>query len=404
MAVGDSVMPPWVRMQFREASRIVRPLRDSNCGNPQCGGCADRNDPQKALQRWFGFPAFRPEPADEQGRPLQERIVAEAMAGNSVLGILPTGTGKSVCYQIPALSRFDKTGALTVVISPLVALMADQVQGLQRAGISSAVTVNGMLSLPERHDAVEKLRMGDAAILLISPEQLLLAHLNDKAPSRQGKDVQVETTQGNLLAALNGDALLRDGVRDMSRLTDRALLWLHEQQVVTLGRGLTMFRPAMTDQMNPSGGRFTEANFAPLEDHYIEQTIQTHMMAAYAERGLASMERAQKLSTDYFEMEQDAFLRLWLSGRGAELRRQTTGPSWKMIVEALDNPAQQEIVRDDREQTNGLVLADPGSGKTRVLVHRIAYLLRVRREDPRGILVLSYNRHAAAEIRESLGG
>ena len=46
-----------------------------------------------------------------------------------MLGILPTGTGKSICYQIPALSRFDKTGALTVVISPLVALMADQVQG-----------------------------------------------------------------------------------------------------------------------------------------------------------------------------------------------------------------------------------------------------------------------------------
>lgn len=94
------------------------------------------------------------------------------MAGRSVLGILPTGTGKSVCYQIPALSRFNKTGALTVVISPLVALMADQVQGLARAGISSAVTVNGMLSLPERHDALEKVRMGDAAILLISPEQL----------------------------------------------------------------------------------------------------------------------------------------------------------------------------------------------------------------------------------------
>ena len=50
--------------------------------------------------------------------------------------------------------------------------MADQVQGLARAGISSAVTVNGMLSLPERHDALEKVRMGDAAMLLISPEQL----------------------------------------------------------------------------------------------------------------------------------------------------------------------------------------------------------------------------------------
>ena len=89
-----------------------------------------------------------------------------------ILGILPTGTGKSVCYQIPALSKFDKTGALTVVISPLVALMADQVQGMARAGISSAVTVNGMLSLPERQDAMDKVRMGEAAMLLISPEQL----------------------------------------------------------------------------------------------------------------------------------------------------------------------------------------------------------------------------------------
>lgn len=59
-------------------------------------------------------------------------------------------------------------------------------------------------------------------------------------------------------------------------------------------------------------------------------------------------------------------------------------------------------MRDDREQTNVLVLAGPGSGKTRVLVHRIAYLVKIRREDPSGILVLAYNRHAAAEIRERL--
>ncbi|TVQ34571.1 MAG: RecQ family ATP-dependent DNA helicase, partial [Phycisphaeraceae bacterium] len=172
VAGGESVMPPWVRAQFREASMIVRRLRDTCCGAPDCVWCAEMADPARALERWFGFPSFRPEPVDETGRPLQERIVAEAMAGQSVLGILPTGTGKSVCYQIPALSSFARTGALTVVISPLVALMADQVQGLARAGIASAVTVNGMLSLPERHDALEKVRMGDAAILLIAPEQL----------------------------------------------------------------------------------------------------------------------------------------------------------------------------------------------------------------------------------------
>ena len=172
VAGGDSVMPPWVRAQFREAALIVRHLRDTNCENPDCVWCSERNDPVRALSRWFGFDAFRAHPVDDMGRSLQERIVDEAMRGASVLGILPTGTGKSVCYQIPALSKFDKTGALTVVISPLVALMADQVQGMARAGISSAVTVNGMLSMPERQDALDRVRMGEAAMLLISPEQL----------------------------------------------------------------------------------------------------------------------------------------------------------------------------------------------------------------------------------------
>lgn len=148
--------------------------------------------------------------------------------------------------------------------------------------------------------------------------------------------------------------------------------------------------------------RVTVQHFAPLEEHYGETTIQTHVMAAYAEKGLEAMDQAQRLAEDYFVLDRDAFLRRWLPGRGTEIRRQTTGMSWRTIVDALDNPVQADIVRDDREQTNVLVLAGPGSGKTRVLVHRVAYLIRVKREDPRGILVLTYNRHAAAEIRERL--
>lgn len=172
VAGGESVMPPWVRAQFPRAARIVRHLRDADCQSADCPWCREMNDPTRALSRWFGFDAFRPKPADNTGRPLQERIVAETMTGASVLGILPTGTGKSVCYQIPALSRYDKTGALSVVISPLVALMADQVQGMARSGISSAVTINGMLSIPERQAALDRVRLGEAAMLLISPEQL----------------------------------------------------------------------------------------------------------------------------------------------------------------------------------------------------------------------------------------
>ncbi len=923
VAGGDSVMPPWVRMQFRAASQIVKALRDTNCGDPNCEYCRTHNDPKQALKSWFGFDDFRPEPIDEFGRPLQERIVESAMQGESLLGILPTGTGKSICYQIPALSRFDKTGALTVVISPLVALMADQVQGLARAGISSAVTINGLLSLPERQDALDKVRMGDAAILLISPEQLrstsvrsvleqrevglwvldeahcvskwghdfrpdyryvgrfikersydeiapilcltatakpdvvqdIRGHFNerlgleltlldggasrsnlsfevlptqrstkltdildrieeylpvtgasgavvycatrsatervaeflkqqglaaeryhaglsadekreiqeafrvgelriiaatnafgmgidkpdirlvvhgdvpgslenylqeagragrDRAPARctllfstedvdrqfslsarsrlarheigailkavrrldgktrkngevvatsgeivkeekdhdfqrdsatddtrvktavawleeskllrreenrvqvfpasllvkdidqaksildraditgtrrrqllkivqhiinappeegistddlsgasgltgpalrraltdlealgianddtnitifvhvgvenasqarfeaaakleaglvsilreeapdaddgeptpfnlaatsqvlreaghdnvrpdivegllrgmaqdgrdmdggrgnlnvkkasqgslfirlqrswsivdktaeirrqgagrllshligkvpkgvRGKDIPVETTLGGLLAAINGDAMLRGAVSDPNKLMDRALLWLHEQEVVTLGKGLSVFRPAITLHLDPKGGNFTVQNFAPLEEHYTEQTIQTHVMAAYAEKGLENIDDAVRLSEDYFVLERDAFMRRWMPGRGTEFRRQATGETWTKIVESLGNSIQENIVRDDREQTNVLVLAGPGSGKTRVLVHRIAYLVKIKREDPRGILVLAYNRHAAAEIRERL--
>ena len=172
VAGGDSVMPPWVRHQFPEASRLVRRLRDTPCTDPACEWCRAQNDPKGLLRRWFGFEGFRPNPAGPDGRPLQETIVATAIGKTPILGILPTGTGKSVCYQLPALSQFTKTGALTVVISPLVALMADQVEGMRRQGITSCVTINGMLSMPERQEALNQVRLGDAAMLLISPEQL----------------------------------------------------------------------------------------------------------------------------------------------------------------------------------------------------------------------------------------
>ena len=94
------------------------------------------------------------------------------MNSDDLLGIMPTGGGKSLCYQVPALSRYERTSALTVVISPLVALMADQVANLEKRGITNIVAINGLLSMPERRDALDRVRLGDAAIVLISPEQL----------------------------------------------------------------------------------------------------------------------------------------------------------------------------------------------------------------------------------------
>ena len=172
VAGGNSVIPPWVRHQFPNVGQLVHRLRDTACTEAECGRCRERHDSRKELARWFGFSDFRQEPKDEGGLPMQQSVVDAVMAGQHALAILPTGSGKSVCYQIPALSRYDKTGALTVVISPLVALMADQVTGLERRGIGCCATVSGLLSMPERRDALDRVRLGDAGILLVSPEQL----------------------------------------------------------------------------------------------------------------------------------------------------------------------------------------------------------------------------------------
>ena len=928
VAGGDSVMPPWVRHQFPEAGRLVRRLRDTACTDAACGWCRERHDPRKELKRWFPrIDDFRPEPACGDGRPMQQAIVEEAMASRHALGILPTGTGKSLCYQIPAISRYYKTGALTVVISPLVALMADQVTGLERHGIECCVTVNGMLSMPERAEALVRVRLGGAGILLIAPEQLrsrslrraldqreiggwvldeahclsrwghdfrpdyryvgrfirekageepippllcltatakpdvredivrhfreklgielrvfdggaertnlgfevipttggekfdhirqvldsylpphvpggaivycatrrrseevaeflqlkdvaaehfhagvppetkkdvqqrfiagdlraiaatnafgmgidkpdvrlvvhadipgslenyfqeagragrdrepascvllytpddverqfglsahtrltrqeihgvlralrnldrkkrfngdvvatageilgeddenafirdsatddtrvrtaiawleeadqlsreenvvnvfpsslrietveearrrlereriadpyrgqlskiaeeliatapdesistdelmaltglgtegvrgalydlerlgivsndtaitafvhhgversskkrlsqaaaletaLIAHMREHAhdhgkgdtallhlriaaqvlrdegladplPERlwrivrgiandgrgedgaagslsvrkqdaetaritlqrewtaleetaelrreaaglllehllaepqlpqgsRGTDLLAETTLGALLQAIEADIALKGRVRHPNKLLDRALMWLHELEVIRLNKGLAVFRPAMTVRLAKGEKRgFTNTDFKQLAQHYEGQTLQVHVMAAFAQHGLDTMRDAMRLATDYFTLKEESFLDCWLPGREREIGRQTTPESWRAIVESLGNSIQQRIVADDREQTNVLVLAGPGSGKTRVLVHRIAYLVRVRRENARGILALAYNRHAAVDIRRRL--
>ena len=926
VAGGNSVMPPWVMHQFPRAGELVRALRDRACESPACAWCRAYHDPERELARWFGFAAFRAEPADADGLPLQRAIVAAALRGEHVLAILPTGTGKSLCYQLPALSRYDRTGALTIVISPLVALMADQVAGLEAIGVSCCAALNGLLSMPERADVLEKVRLGDIGILLVAPEQLrsrgfrraieqreigmwvldeahclskwghdfrpdyryvgrfireragagpmvpvlcltatakpdviedILAHFrerigvaltlfnggaqrsnllfevvptsapeklghihqllksalpedgtggaivfcatrrraeevadylartglsaayfharlpperkkevqrafiagdvrvmaatnafgmgidkpdvrvvihadipgslenylqeagragrdralarcvllftpddverqfgmsarsrltqpeimailkalrrlearkhgtdgeviatpgeilleeedaefvrdsttddtrvrtaiswleeselltrdenavqvfpsslrvnsveeaarklaahatladeyrrvllglvralidapasegvstdelmgitgltierlrkalydleslgiasNDTAltafvhigierssrnrllraaeleqalidelrelapelevgdasvlnlrlatqrlkdaghaaalpetvlriirglgndgrdeaggagslslrqldpetvrlvlnrrwsalahtaqlrragaerllehwlsralPGQRGADLLLDTTLGNLLAALQADLALKAEVRDVSRLLDRALLWLHEMEVIRLNKGLAVFRPAMTLRLVRDRRAFSGTDYEPLRLHYAEQVVQIHIMAEYAERGLADVAEALHLAMDYFSLERDTFLQRWLPGQTRELGRQTTPESWHAIVESLGNPVQRRIVADNRERTNVLVLAGPGSGKTRVLVHRIAYLVRARREQPAGILALAYNRHAAVEIRRRL--
>ncbi|MET4709119.1 ATP-dependent DNA helicase RecQ [Endozoicomonas sp. NE43] len=159
-----------MRHRFPQVSDILKQLRDIHCGDSTCDYCSENHDPVKQLNKYFNYPDFR---TTSDGRPLQRDIVQEGMNEKPLLGILPTGGGKSLCFQIPALVRYQRRGLLTVVISPLQALMKDQVDNLrQKTGTMAVAAVYGMLTPPERGAVLEQVRLGDIALLYISPEQL----------------------------------------------------------------------------------------------------------------------------------------------------------------------------------------------------------------------------------------
>ena len=234
-------------------------------------------------------------------------------------------------------------------------------------------------------------------------ERLLEHWLSVLPQGARGVDQLAETTLGHLADSVASDALLVAETKDVRKLVERALLWLHEQEVLRLNKGLAIFRSAMTLHLESNWKlQFEKNNYQPLSMHYDELTRQIHIMAEYAERGVKKMADALHLAMDYFRLSREDFCRRWLPGREDELTRQATPQSWDAIVETLSRPHQRSIVTDDRENANVLILAGPGSGKTRVLVHRIAYLVRIRRENPQAVLALAYNRHAALEIRRRL--
>lgn len=117
------------------------------------------NTPQSVLSAIFGYNKFRGE---------QEQIINDVIAGKSCGVLMPTGSGKSLCYQIPAICR-NGTG---IIISPLIALMQDQVVALREAGVKAAAIHSG-LEYPELQDALNDLRTGNLDLVYVAPERLV---------------------------------------------------------------------------------------------------------------------------------------------------------------------------------------------------------------------------------------
>ena len=127
------------------------------------------SDPMEVLQRVFGYASFRGP---------QEAIVRHVIAGGSGLVLMPTGGGKSLCYQVPALCR----PGLAVVISPLIALMQDQVEALQQLGVAAAALHSG-LDAEESQKVWQQLNAGQLDLLYVSPERLLSGDLLERLGS-----------------------------------------------------------------------------------------------------------------------------------------------------------------------------------------------------------------------------
>ena len=163
----QSVTPGWVLHNYPEVEHFIYVLCHIQCADG-CEYCNRMLDIHYNLKQLFGYDAFR----TYDGEPLQEQASQAAVDGKSLLAIFPTGGGKSLTFQLPALMDGRTIHGLTVVISPLQSLMKDQVDNLADRGFTDAVTINGLLDPISRSLAIERVQSGDATLLYIAPEML----------------------------------------------------------------------------------------------------------------------------------------------------------------------------------------------------------------------------------------
>lgn len=137
--------------------------RESGSPAPAAAGCrregAELDRARRLLRRVYGHPDFRPR---------QRPAVAAMLAGRDLVAVLPTGAGKSVCFQVPALVSRE----LTAVISPLVALMDDQVTGLRSRGVHAVAAIHGGMPAAERREVLRETAEGGMRLLYLAPERL----------------------------------------------------------------------------------------------------------------------------------------------------------------------------------------------------------------------------------------
>jgi ATP-dependent DNA helicase RecQ len=171
-----SILSRWVRLRYSDVEVILSKLRDEDCDSKDCVYCRSTFDLNSHLKNFFDFDHLRPD---------QESIVQRMIEGENLLAILPTGGGKSLCYQLPALINGLRRKKLTVVISPLQALMKDQVDNLKAKQIRNAGAVYSGITPQERKEVLDGVESGKIDIIYIAPEQLRNSNFISRIEQRE---------------------------------------------------------------------------------------------------------------------------------------------------------------------------------------------------------------------------
>ncbi|MFO7749271.1 MAG: ATP-dependent helicase, partial [Desulfobacteraceae bacterium] len=216
-------------------------------------------------------------------------------------------------------------------------------------------------------------------------------------------EVLAEFFLTDIIQAMGGDLFLSGFKGEHRALVERTLLYLHDVKVITLQNGLGVFRQAMTITMAPQSAkrRYTKGDYQPLSHHYDQKNVQVHVMERFARLGLEKIKTALHFVSDYFSSSHDRFIRRHFPGEEEIIQTAMTAEAYKKIVQSLGNSIQESIVAADTAE-NLLVLAGPGSGKTKTIVHRCAWLIRAKSVDPRAILVLCFNHQAMVELKKRI--
>jgi len=215
--------------------------------------------------------------------------------------------------------------------------------------------------------------------------------------------VMSEFFLSDITRTMQSDVFLSGYRGDQKTLIERSLLFMHDMKVITLQNGLGVFRQAMTLSLLPESRKrqYTKGDYEPLSHHYAQKNVQVHVMEKYARLGLEKIKTALGFVSDYFLFSYDTFIQQYFPREKKLIQTAMTAEAYKEIIQSLENHTQESIVAAPLEK-NILVLAGPGSGKTKTIVHRCAWLIKAKSVDPSSILVLCFNHQAMIELRKRI--